>query len=717
MRHLAVVFTLSLLITAMAQAQDLGHRQPPKSPRPWPANMPATVRQGGDTMDDAFPIAAVPYETTGTTTGYTNDYDEECPYTTSVAPDVVYSFMPPYTMQVDIDMLGSLYDTKIYLYDRDQILVACNDDYYADYVSKLEAVEVAPGWAPYVLVIDGYGEEHGDYSLAITEFFPCDIQAFCDQIEDEPPLVDDYEDASNGGCNSPEWGAPMDHLYDGTFCGRGGWYLNEGANTRDTDWFVVQLGPSGSIDITIDAEVPTYLFQLSPQNCDEVAVEQQVLAGPCSPETMHVVGEPNGTAWVWVGSSSFEAPDNFPGQEYDYVLEIYGASFPSIALGEDDDYTFPAPTLPYPMASLSIDAAATNHDDVDLAEHCGGDPTPGPDLMATVYLEAGDQISGQLYPFYIAAGDSEPQQRMQPLCLAVVSDVRDPSGTCLGRGCSGSYNSYVFFDSPTESGWYYLVADREVTEPLNHAWAWVWNSATPPPPPPVGDTCADATFIPPGPIAITADLTAATNAADPGRDGCLDVADLHYTGRDLLYRVDFARGQALDVTMLGDGGWEEALYLVRDCENPLGNCIAAGRPAGDGVRLQYTALEDETLWLVCDSWGVGPRPFTLTGSLDDITAADPPASAGLALRCAPTPFNPTTTITYDLPHAGHARLRIHDLRGRLVASLVDAHQPAGAYSVPWRATSLRGGPLPSGAYVVRLEVGGEARTARVTVLK
>ena len=46
----------------------------------------------------------------------------------------------------------------------------------------------------------------------------------------------------------------------------------------------------------------------------------------------------------------------------------------------------------------------------------------------------------------------------------------------------------------------------------------------------------------------------------------------------------------------------EALYLVRDCEAPVGTCAAAATPEGDGVRLHYTALEAESLWLVCDSW-------------------------------------------------------------------------------------------------------------------
>lgn len=712
------MLVLPLLIVASAGAHDLGNLAPEKSPRPWPANVPADARQGGDTIDDALPIDTVPYQTTGTTTGYANDYDEACPYDGSVAPDVAYAFTPPDVMQVDIDMLGSAYDTKIYLYDQNLILVACNDDYYADYVSKLERVEL-DGGVTYYLVIDGYGEEHGDYTLAIEQHFPCDIQpAFCDQLEDEPPLHDGYQDASNGGCNSPEWGSPIDYLHDGVFCGRSGWYTSAGGDqSRDTDWYYLELGADGTAAITIDAEAATYLFELSPQDCDQVAVVQTVAAGPCSPATMHIIGEPNSSTWVWVGPQTFVPPSGFPGQEYDYVLMIEGVSMPSMAIGSTDDYTFGAPHLAHPAMSLTFDAGPTSHDDADLAELCAGTPTPGPDLLATVYLAAGDQISGEFYPFYIAADGVPSPQRMQPLCLAVVSDLRDPDGTCLGAGCSGNYNTWFTVSSPTESGWYYLVADRQVTEPLNHAWAYLWHSATPPPPAPAGDTCADAAVIPPGPIAIAADLTDATNAADPGRDGCLDAPTLHYTGRDLIYRVDFFRGQALDVTMRGEGGWDEALYLVRDCESPMGNCVASAQPTDDGVRLRYTALADETLWLVCDSWGLGPRPFTLTGSLDDVTAAPSATPEQLSLRAAPTPFNPTTTITYDLPRAGHTRLRVHDLRGRLVATLVDRQQEAGTHSASWHAVKSHGGTLPSGAYVLRLEVGQEVRTARVTVIK
>jgi hypothetical protein len=76
----------------------------------------------------------------GTTVGYTDDYDEVCPFHNSTSPDVVYLLEPEQDMVIDIDMFGSTYDTKIYVYDDAMNLVACNDDFYPDYVSKIEGL-------------------------------------------------------------------------------------------------------------------------------------------------------------------------------------------------------------------------------------------------------------------------------------------------------------------------------------------------------------------------------------------------------------------------------------------------------------------------------------------------------------------------------------------------------------------------------------------------
>ncbi len=287
---------------------------------------PQVLRQGGDTLADALEIPHLDhYEDTGTTVGYTDDYDEVCPYSGSTSPDVVYTFTTsPWPPVVDIDMLGSSYDTKIYVYDENLELVACNDDFYADYVSKIEALALEPE-TRYYLVIDGYGGDAGDYLLTIStlggEYVNCPAGA---TLEDEPPLVNDYVDAHNGGCNSlDDLGyAPFQHIGSEWFCGQAGWFICDGGDCRDTDWYTLTIPPSGALEIIGDATHATYMFELGPQDCDQVDVLQSVQIGPIMEGTLIITGEPGSTAWFWVGAMDFTPPWGDPPREYDYVLNI-----------------------------------------------------------------------------------------------------------------------------------------------------------------------------------------------------------------------------------------------------------------------------------------------------------------------------------------------------------------------------------------------------------
>ena len=72
----------------------------------------------------------------------------------------------------------------------------------------------------------------------------------------------------------------------------------------------------------------------------------------------------------------------------------------------------------------------------------------------------------------------------------------------------------------------------------------------------------------------------------------------------------------------------------------------------------------------------------------------------------PNPFNPRTTISFGLPAAGHANLRIIDLRGTLVRELVDEALPAGRHARIWDGTDASGRPVASGVYLYRLGYTG-----------
>ena len=127
-------------------------------------------------------VTELPASLEGTTAGYTDDYDEVCPYTGATAPDVVYSITPETNIAVNMWTCYSAYDTKLYVYENTvgNLAVttsgadACNDD-AAEYpfedcticTSHIEGVSMSAG-NTYYIVVDGYAGSNGDYVLDLS---------------------------------------------------------------------------------------------------------------------------------------------------------------------------------------------------------------------------------------------------------------------------------------------------------------------------------------------------------------------------------------------------------------------------------------------------------------------------------------------------------------------------------------------------------------------
>jgi hypothetical protein len=96
-----------------------------------------------------------------------------------------------------------------------------------------------------------------------------------------------------------------------------------------------------------------------------------------------------------------------------------------------------------------------------------------------------------------------------------------------------------------------------------------------------------------------------------------------------------------------------------------------------------------------------------------------PELASFALRQNfPNPFNPTTTLRFSVPTgAEHVGLRILNVGGRVVRTLVDGPVGPGTHSRVWDGTDDRGEAVASGVYFMRLEAGGEVETRKMTLLK
>jgi hypothetical protein len=78
----------------------------------------------------------------------------------------------------------------------------------------------------------------------------------------------------------------------------------------------------------------------------------------------------------------------------------------------------------------------------------------------------------------------------------------------------------------------------------------------------------------------------------------------------------------------------------------------------------------------------------------------------------PNPFNPTTTINYSVPKSSFVTIKIYDVLGREVTTLVNENKPIGNYSVQFNAAKLT-----SGIYFYRMQAGDFVQTKKLVVLK
>ncbi len=134
----------------------------------------------------------------------------------------------------------------------------------------------------------------------------------------------------------------------------------------------------------------------------------------------------------------------------------------------------------------------------------------------------------------------------------------------------------------------------------------------------------------------------------------------------------------------------------------------------------------DTAWLD----GGGDRDHFYRISAVDFAGNESPAvapaattGAGEATRpfklhaAAPNPFNPRTTLSFDLHAAVRADLRVYDISGRVIRTLVAGQLPAGRHEVEWDGTDSSGRQIPAGIYFYKLEAGGRGATGRVALVK
>ncbi len=146
---------------------------------------------------------------------------------------------------------------------------------------------------------------------------------------------------------------------------------------------------------------------------------------------------------------------------------------------------------------------------------------------------------------------------------------------------------------------------------------------------------------------------------------------------------------------------------------PHGDATAALLCRPDGV--SYVASSRFQTADPYDTYRVG---ITMLG-LDTLTGvADVTAASASLLPNTPNPFNPQTTIAYELATAQPVQLAIYDTRGRQVRALISGDVvPAGRHTLVWDGRGDDGRELPSGVYLSRLQAGSVVSQGRMTMVR
>ncbi len=124
-----------------------------------------------------------------------------------------------------------------------------------------------------------------------------------------------------------------------------------------------------------------------------------------------------------------------------------------------------------------------------------------------------------------------------------------------------------------------------------------------------------------------------------------------------------------------------------------------------GVRTEGTYFDNIGLYYI----------YTISGV--EAVSPLPTAAHAEVKKIYPNPFNPQTTIEFSVPKSGPASLRIFDLQGKRVATLVDEAITAGVYRVRWNGKTDDGRDLSSGVYFARVESAKSRDSARLMMIK
>ncbi len=162
------------------------------------------------------------------------------------------------------------------------------------------------------------------------------------------------------------------------------------------------------------------------------------------------------------------------------------------------------------------------------------------------------------------------------------------------------------------------------------------------------------------------------------------------------------------IALYNDNDLNNAAVILKDVERSAGLFASTGSST---TPMEISDAEHALAVYVDPQTGEMPNINTEQSKNESAVTTSSSAQSGLMANY-PNPFNPSTNISYNLPTSGHVTLKVYDVLGREVKTLVNEDQALGTYSVRFDASRLA-----SGVYLYRLTAPGIMVTKKMVVTK
>ena len=720
-------------------------------------------RQGGETVDDAVAIDALPYNNTGTTDGYTDDYDEACPYTGSTSPDVVYSFTPAADAIIDVSLCGegTSYDTKVYVYENEAGALAatvdlgeasaCNDDECenstTNWLSFIPGVILNAG-STYYIVVDGYGGASGNYEIDIVEQTP------------PSPILgynvyrDDIMAGATEGDESTSWGE---------------FQPTEGTYTYHVTAMYDVFGESAASNSDTANVVEPPLACNAPQNLVAEANSNDVMLMWDAPEGGpswfgYYNGEFNGG--IGTGAAAeFECAASFGSAElanYNGMALTHVAFAPNEVAATYTAMIYDISTgTPVPVDSSELfdgaDLVMGEFLEVELLNPITIDWTVGLTFGVKINTTTGypagmdtgpaDAGQGDLMLWggtwisiandfaldynwalegYADYGTGRSLTSMTPINVDYTVPVNVAEVTALtletpisvSSSSSRTLTNYIVYrddaalDTTGIGGTEYSDMDAPWGEHTYHVTSLYNNS----------EDCGESDASNTATVDLFNNPPPAVTLLQPD-DNITLIVTLESLGDDFPFIWSSVNDPDNDPVMYSLMAMHDNGMAYDTVSSQAGWFPSVEEIAGDQIADSVGVMT--YVWNVHahDPWDStassnGPRSLivdvtAITTSLDGMGIPDV-----FALHNNyPNPFNPVTNITYDIPEVAEVRLDIYNVAGQKVRTLTQGHHEPGRYRIQWNATNDFGQQLSSGMYIYRIVAGDFVSVKKLILMK